>query len=185
MRDGKQLTDEKTIIAVEGESYPLAWRDATKYRLDHPQKEDLVGVTFRCIPQDSMDTVVMQLLAPNTLSGYEWRQVQAAFAFDPQSRDLLIYSELYVDGSTTWNSSDKTMNFNHIPEYPALHQEAGFTVNHNGVDYSGCAFCTTGNFVGDYGKTTKESFILLPEGYSNSISIILTGYNSKKIRFDF
>lgn len=185
MRDGKQLTDEKTIIAVEGESYPLAWRDATKYRLDHPHKEDLVGVTFRCIPQDSMDTVVMQLLAPNTLSGYEWRQVQAAFAFDPQSRDLLVYSELYVDGSTTWNSSDNTMNFNHIPEYPALHQEAGFTVNHNGVDYSRCAFCTTGNFVGDYGKTTKEFFILLPEGYSNSISIILTGYNSKKIRFDF
>lgn len=28
MRDGKQLTDEKTIMAVEGESYPLAWNTA-------------------------------------------------------------------------------------------------------------------------------------------------------------
>lgn len=184
MRDGKQLTDEKTIIAVEGESYPLMWNTGMT-GLGH--EKDLVNVMFRCVPKDSMDSMAKELLAPYTLPGYEWRQVQAIFAFDPEQRDLGVYSNLYIDGSFNWNTSrnmefNTTIDTNH--EYPALHQEAGFVVNHNGVDYSGCAFCTTGNFVGDYGKTTKQFFVLVPKDYSGGMSIILSGYK-ENIRFDF
>lgn len=186
MRDGKQLTDEKTIMAVEGESYPLAWNTAIK---GSSHTKDLVNVMFRCVPRDNMDSLAKELLASHILPGYEWRQVQAIFAFDPEVRDIVISPKLYVDGSSNWNDEwmtfptfDSTMDTNH--EYPALHQEAGFVVNHNGVDYSGCAFCTTGNIVGDYGKTTKQFFILVPEGYSGGMSIILNGYR-EKIRFDF
>lgn len=188
MQDGKQLTDEKTIIAVEGESYPLVWNTGMR-GIGH--ERDLINVMFRCVPKDSMDSLAKELLASHTLPGYEWRQVQATFAFDPKVRDIVIDPKLYVDGSSNWNwnstwmpfpTFDSTMDTNH--EYPGLHQEAGFVVNHNGVDYSGCAFCTTGNIVGDYGKTTKSFFILVPEGYSGDMSIILDG-RREKIRFDF
>ncbi|MDE6220007.1 MAG: hypothetical protein K2G51_06210 [Lachnospiraceae bacterium] len=186
MRDGKQLTDENTIMAVEGESYALAWHYATRFSSGISLKDDLIDVTFRRVPKDSMDAVAKELLAPYMLPGYEWRQVQAAFVFDPKVRDLIVSPELYVDGSFNWNSSRDmmTMEFSHTTEYPALHQIASFAVNYNGVDYQGCAFCATGNFVGDGNKTEKELFILVPEGYSGSMSIILPGYSSR-IRFDF
>lgn len=186
MRDGKQLTDEKTIIAVEGQSYPLAWSIGGYSSSSINESKDLINVMFRCVPKDSMDPLAKELL-PNALPGYEWRQVQATFAFDPEVRDVLAYSDLYINGSSNWTSDiigleDSTIDTSH--EYPALHQQAAFVVNHNGVDYSGCVFCTTGNFVGDYGKTTKQFFVLVPEGYSGGMSIILNG-RTEKIRFDF
>lgn len=187
MRDGKQLTDENTIMAVEGESYALAWEYGTRYdsqKLTPSVKDDLVSVTFRCIPRESMDTVAKEQLDPYTLPGYEWREVQAAFAFDPKLRNLLANPELYADGIINWDDSTsvRTMRFAYTPGCN-IHQLAGFTVNCNGVDYPGCAFCTTDNVVGWEG-TTMQLFVLVPEGYSGKMSIILRGYR-EKIRFDF
>lgn len=145
MRDRIQLTDEKTIVAVEGESYPLAWQTGARYNRNVREKDDLIGVTFQYISQDSMDATVKERLAPYTLPGYEWRQVTATFAFDPQLRDLLANPDLYVDGSFNWDSSQTAIRGLGSPW--GFHQNAGFAVNHNGVAYSECAFCASDNMV--------------------------------------
>ena len=186
MQDGKQLTDERTIMAVEGESYPLKWENGVKWR---DWLDDLIGVTFQYIPQERMDAAIKAKLASNTLPGYEWRQVQVSFAIDPKTTDLIADSTLYVDGSFGWDSSARTMNFDRDSTAAwNIFQEASFTVNYNGVDYPGCAFCTSGRIVGGSEgndvNTTLQTFVLVPEGYSGSMSLIVHGCASK-IRFDF
>lgn len=183
VRNGIELTDENTIMAIEGQSYSLNWYTYTDFR-----GKGRASVSFHCIPKDNMDAKSLEILAPYKLPGYEWREVQAAFVQEEKVSDLFISPSLYVDGYTNWNYTHG-IQAGSIQAGSMFYQEGKFTVNLNGTDYSECMFFADRRVL-DYRNNSTDDhiidfFILVPENYSGSMSIILKGDIKNSIRFDF
>lgn len=174
MRDGRKLANENTIMAIEGQSYPLTLMGATNFDIE------TLSVSFRHIQKNDMNAESLEALAPYKLPGYEWREVQVVFV--PESVDEFTnfmpdsYG-YYADNSTNWNDRS-------IPSNGKFHQEAKFTVNINGIDYPECVIYSNYNFIDEYINFTKDFFILVPENYNGSISITVCGYKSRSRRED-
>lgn len=153
------------IQGVVGETYQLpTWG---RYNYDDPSKDKMIVMTIDTSPDEWILGEDMQMLAPYTTEGYEWRfinyRVHGVWEGGHDEWWGRYYDDWDVENARDWSWWPDDVDYT-----------SKFTVTQDGVDYTECKYSWSSYQAGEV-SVGEGAYFLLPIGYRGKVYFTIKG----------